>query len=356
MKLSEIAKLLDGEFTGKDDIDISRVAKIEDAGPGDISFLANLKYKKYLTTTRAGALLIARNSEFEELRQRPALNIIRVADPYTAFLRMIDIFTPSAQQLAPGIHPTAVIAASAAIGNNAAIGAHVVIGDRCAIGDNVSIYPGTVLGTDVTIGENSLLYPNITVREHCIIGKRVIIHSSTVVGSDGFGFAPKPDGSYEKIPQRGIVIIEDDVEIGANCSIDRATLGETRIKRGAKLDNLIQVAHNVVIGEHTVIAGQTGISGSTKIGNYCVIAGQVGLPGHIEIADHTTIGAKSGIPKSITEPGKTFFGYPAKEHGRAFRIEAVIRQLPELSEQIYELNKRIQELESTLNVKTSERK
>ncbi|MBU2472094.1 MAG: UDP-3-O-(3-hydroxymyristoyl)glucosamine N-acyltransferase, partial [Bacteroidetes bacterium] len=231
----------------------------------------------------------------------------------------------------------------------ASIGAYVVIGENCSIGANTTIWHGTVISDDVEIRCDTLIYPNVSIRELSKIGNRVIIHSGTVVGSDGFGFAPKPDGTYEKIPQRGKVVIEDDVEIGSNCSIDRATLGETRIKRGAKLDNLIQIAHNVVIGENTVIAAQTGISGSTKIGDNCILAGQVGIVGHIKIANRTTIAGQSGISKSITQEGKTYFGLIALEISEARRVMVAQRQLPELINEIQALKKRISELEQKLN-------
>jgi UDP-3-O-[3-hydroxymyristoyl] glucosamine N-acyltransferase len=200
----------------------------------------------------------------------------------------------------------------------------------------------------VEVGSKSLLYPNVTVREECKIGSRVIIHSGTVIGSDGFGFSPKPDGSYEKIPQLGTVVIEDDVEIGANCTVDRATMGETRIKRGAKLDNLIQVAHNVVIGENTVIAAQAGISGSTKIGKGNMIGGQVGITGHLRIADNTKLGAQSGVHHSIHQPGKAYFGYPAYPQRQAFRIQGAVTQLPDVLNTVRELKRAVERLEKEI--------
>jgi UDP-3-O-[3-hydroxymyristoyl] glucosamine N-acyltransferase len=353
MKLSEIAKLVGGDLAGNPDVEIERVAKIEEAGAGDISFLANPKYRKYLNTTSASAILIGQNEPAVGGRTTP-LHLIRVRDPYRSFLTLIDLFHPSPSSVPSGIHPSAVVAASATISSGVAIGAHVVIGERCVIGDRVIIHPGVVLAEGVEIDSDTILYANVTVREFCRIGKRVIVQPGTVIGSDGFGFAPTPDGTYAKIPQRGIVVVEDDVEIGANCSIDRATIGETRICRGAKLDNLIQVAHNVVVGEHSVIAAQTGISGSTKIGDHAIIAGQVGLVGHITIAPHTTLAAQSGIAKSITQPGKTYFGYPAKEHHRALRIEGVIRQLPELLLELQQLQQRVRELEQRLTIRHPE--
>jgi UDP-3-O-[3-hydroxymyristoyl] glucosamine N-acyltransferase len=346
MKLSEIAKLIGAEVDSGPDTEIKRVAKIEEAGPGDITFLSNLKYRKFLATTSASAVIIGKEIEFKELRERTSpLHCVIVADPYAAFLRLVEVFHPAPAPLPPGIHPSAVVAPSASLGPNVAVGAHVVIGENCRIGANATIYHGTVLGDNTEVGEGSLLYANVTVRESCKLGRHAIVHSGAVIGSDGFGFAPKPDKTYEKIPQRGCVVIEDDVEIGANCTIDRATIGETRIKRGAKLDNLIHVAHNVVIGENTVIAGQAGISGSTKIGDNCLLAGQVGLVGHITIADGTTIGAQSGVSRSITEPGKTYFGSPVKELQRALRVEASLQQLPELLVEIHRLQERVQQLE-----------
>ena len=355
MKLSKIAKLVDGEIVGDSNVEIERVAKIEDAGRGDITFIANVKYKKYLKSTKATAILVAINTRWEELLHRPdPIQLVLVKEPYSAFLCLAELFYPPPSALPVGVHPTAVVSKSATIGNEVAIGAHVVIGERCKIGERVTLNAGSVLCDDVEIEDLSFIYPNVTIREGCKVGKRVILHSGTVIGSDGFGFTPQSDGTYEKIPQRGIVVVEDDVEIGANCTIDRATIGETRIKQGVKLDNLIHVAHNVVIGEHTVIAAQTGISGSTKIGKNCIIAGQVGFIGHIEIADRTTFAAQSGVPKTITEPGKTYFGSPVKEHHHAFRIEGAIRQLPELLVEIRNLKQRIEKIERQQKVESQD--
>ncbi|HUN65842.1 MAG TPA: UDP-3-O-(3-hydroxymyristoyl)glucosamine N-acyltransferase [Bacteroidota bacterium] len=347
MRLREIAELVHGELSGDGNAEIARLAKIEDAGPGDITFLANLRYKKFLATTGATAVLIPRGTVLEELSRRSApLSLIRVADPYGSFQTVADVIAPARTAVPPaGIHPTAVASPDARIGQGCAIGAHVVIGERCTLGAGVILHPGVIIGSGVGIGDGSVLHSGTVVRDGCSIGRRVIVHANTTIGSDGFGFTPTPDGSYEKIFQRGIVVIEDDVEIGANCAIDRASLGETRIRRGAKLDNLIHVAHNVVIGEDTVIAAQTGISGSTKIGRQCQIAGQVGLSGHLTIADRTTIGAQSGVPKSIEEPGETWFGYPAFPIRETLRIQASMRMLPSLLVELRRLEERIQELE-----------
>ncbi len=346
MKLQEISTHVKGEIAEGADIEINHLAKIEEARSGDITFLSNPKYAKHIATTQASAILIAKDADFKELEQRKTpIILVRVGEPYAAFLQLIEVFYPKPKSLPAGIHTTAIISPNSKVGEGSAIGAYVVIGENCYIGKNTTIWHGTVIGDNVEIGDNTLIYPNVSIREQCSIGSNVILHSGTVIGSDGFGFAPKSDGTYDKIPQRGSVVIEDDVEIGSNCSIDRATLGETRIKRGAKLDNLIQIAHNVVIGENTVIAAQTGIAGSTIVGNNCVFAGQVGVVGHVKIANKTTIAAQSGISKTITDEGKTYFGYPALEIGDTKRIMVSERQLPQLLKDIEVLKKRLEELE-----------
>jgi UDP-3-O-[3-hydroxymyristoyl] glucosamine N-acyltransferase len=257
--------------------------------------------------------------------------------------------TPHTEPFAAGIHPTALIPASSKLGKNISLGAYVVVGEEAIIGDNTKVGPCSVIGKQARIGADCLLYPRVVVYHQCQIGARVIIHAGAVIGSDGFGFAPKPDGSYEKIPQLGIVIVEDDVEIGANATIDRATIGETLIRRGVKIDNLVQIAHNVVIGENTGIAAQTGISGSTKIGRNCMLAGQVGIAGHLEIADRTIIFAQSGIHQNIEEPGKVYFGYPADEARKAQRAYAALKMLPEMIREFTALKNKIVELERKLS-------
>ncbi len=347
MKLRDIAVLLNAEMEGNDGVEIQRVAKIEEATEGDITFIANPRYAKFAETTRASAVIIGKEFRSEGTgRVLPAL--LRVADPYASFLKVLVTFHPPADPFPPGIHPSAVIASSAMLGKNVRIGAHVVIGERCTVGDDTMIGHNSVISNDVSIGQHSLVYSGVTVREGCTIGDRVILQPGVVIGSDGFGFAPRPDGSYDKIPQLGIVVVEDDVEVGANTTIDRATMGETRIKKGTKLDNLIMVAHNVVIGEHTVIAAQTGISGSTKVGANNMIGGQVGITGHLEIADKTKIGAQAGIHHSIHKPGMTLFGSPAYPYREAFRIQGAVTQLPDLLNTVRELQKRVEALEAEL--------
>lgn len=353
MKLRDIAVLLNAEIEGSDAVEIQRVAKIEEAGKGDLAFIANPRYAKFAVTTRASAVIVGK--DFQPEAGAGALpTLLRVADPYASFLKVLVAFHPPADPLPSGIHPTAVIPDSASLGKDVRVGAHVVIGERCTIGDGTMISHNAVIGDGVSIGQRSLVYPNVTIREGCKVGDRVILQPGVVIGSDGFGFAPLPDGSYEKIPQLGIVVIEDDVEIGANTTVDRATMGETRVKKGTKLDNLIMVAHNVVIGEHTVIAAQAGISGSTKIGGYGMIGGQVGITGHLEIAEKTKLGAKAGIHHSIPKPGMTFFGSPAYPAREAFRIQGAMTHLPDLLNTVRELQKKVEELEKELNKRTSQ--
>ena len=336
LKITEIAQLVAGELDGDETLLINNVAKIEEAVAGQLTFISNPRYAKYIDTTNASAVLVSRDFP------RTDKTVIRTENPYLAFLKVLKKFHPSIETLASGIHSTAVIDSSSQIGEKVSIGAHVVIGKHCRIGDNARIHPGVVISDDVTVGVSTVLYPNVTIRERVTIGNHVIIHNGTVIGSDGFGFAREGE-HYHKIPQVGTVVIEDNVEIGANCTVDRATLGETRIKKGAKLDNLIQVAHNVVIGENTVIAAQTGISGSTKIGAGVIVGGQVGFVGHIEIGDNTSIGAQSGVSKSLPA-NAVYFGYPAKPIMQAKREEAALRKLPDLIKRISEMEKQLKEL------------
>lgn len=348
MTIHEIAEWLGGELFGRTleaAPEIDRVAKIEEAGTGSLTFLANPKYEKHLTTTGATAVLVSRKLDLKKFEGHSSLIFIRVDDPYSAFLQVLKRFTPAVDPFSAGIHSTAAISPSAVLGKNVSLGAHAVIGEQAVIGENTKIGPGCVIGNFARVGKDCLLFSHAVVYHQCQVGDRVTLHAGVVVGSDGFGFAPNADGSYEKIPQLGIVVIEDDVEIGANTTIDRATMGETRICRGVKLDNLIQIAHNVVVGENTVIAAQTGISGSSKIGKNCMIAGQVGIAGHIDIADRTVILAQSGIPNNITEPGKTFFGYPADEARKAQRAYVAMKMLPDTLREIAALQRKVAELE-----------
>ena len=351
MTIHEIAEWLDGEIVGshiEGKPEIDRVAKIEEATAGSLTFLANPKYEKHLDTTLATAVLVSRKFDLKKYESRTSIVFIRVNDPYIAFLYILKRLTPIVDPFTTGIHPTAVISSKAVLGENVSVGAHAVIGENAIVGNKTKIGEGCIIGVQARIGADCQLYPNTVVYHQCVMGERVILHSGVVIGSDGFGFAPKPDGTYEKIPQLGIVVIEDDVEIGANSTVDRAVMGDTHIHRGVKIDNLVQIAHNVVVGEHTVIAAQTGISGSTKIGKHCMIGGQVGFAGHIEIADNTVIMAQSGIHNTIKEPGKSFWGTPAIDARKAQRAYIALKMLPDLLHEVTALKKKVADLEQRL--------
>ncbi len=336
--LSEAAELVGGNLIGDKNLVINNLARIEEAQQGDLTFLYLPAYDKYLASTQASAILV--KPGFNKLRND--LSYIEVKDPNKAFSKILIHYMSPSFQL-EGIDRSAFIHPSAKIGKNSAVGKNVVISEGCKIGDNVKIFHNTVLLNDVEVGDGSLIFQNVSIREKCKIGKRVIVHSGTVIGSDGFGFFTDEKGVYKKIPQIGIVIIEDDVELGANVAIDRAALGATIIKRGVKIDNLVQIAHNVYVGEDTVISAQSGISGSTKIGSRNILAGQVGLIGHIEIADNVIIMAQSGVSKSITKPGQ-YFGSPAKEAKNALKLEAHVRNIPDYVDRIAQLENQVKNL------------
>lgn len=345
MNLSELAVFLGGTYEGNPDLEISGIAKIEEAKPDEITFISNPKYERFLSSTKATSLICSPEIKIPEDGPK---HLIRVSDPYSAFLFTLERFNPPIFWFETQIHPTATIDKSVQIGQNVTIGPNVVIYKNVKIGSGSTLHANCVVGPETTIGENCLLYPNVSVYHQVQIHNRVIIHSGAVIGSDGFGFVPMKDGSYRKIPQMGFVIIENDVEIGANTTIDRATLGATVIKTGTKLDNLIQIAHNVNIGEHTVLAAQVGVAGSVKVGSHCQLGGQVGIAGHLEIANNVNIGAQSGVSKSLTLSGVTYFGTPAKPIKEAFRIEGVIRTLPALAHQIKDLEDKLKALEDKL--------
>ena len=347
MKAREIALFLDGDLIGDGDREIRSLAKIEEAREGDISFIANPKYEKQIESTGASALIIGTALDVTKYEKVPPA-LIRVPDPYGSFVVLLGRLNPAPEQLSPGIHPTAVIAPSARLGKDCGVGPYVVIGENVVIGDRCRIFAHSVIGNLVKIGDDCLIYSQVSIREECILGSRVIMQPGVVVGCDGFGFAPRKDGSYHKIPQRGIVVIEDDVELQANTCVDRATMGETRIKRGTKLDNMVQIAHNVIVGEDTVIAGQSGVAGSTKLGNRVMVGGNVGIAGHLEISNRVMIAGNSGVSRSLTKEGETYFGYPAKEVHRARRIEGALRQLPELLVTIQTLEAKVKALEEAL--------
>ena len=336
----QIATLINGKIEGDANAAVSAFAKIEEAKEGELSFFSNPKYEDYLYTTSASVIIINNGFEF---KKPVKATLIRVPDAYSAFAVLLSKYQEIAKQQMSGVQEPVYISKTATYGKNIFIGAFSYIGENVIIGDNTKIYPNAYVGNNVKIGSNCLIHPGVKIYHDSAIGNNVIIHAGTIIGSDGFGFAPLADGSYIKIPQIGNVIIEDDVEIGSNTTIDRATMGSTIIRAGAKLDNLIQVAHNVEIGNSTVIAAQTGISGSTRIGNRVLIGGQAGIVGHITIGDGAKINAQSGVSKSM-EPGKSVTGSPAYDMTAALRSQALARKLPEMEKRIQELEEIIKQL------------
>jgi UDP-3-O-[3-hydroxymyristoyl] glucosamine N-acyltransferase len=336
----QIAELLNGKLEGDPSIVVNRLAKIEEGQPGTLTFLANPKYEEHIYSTGA-SLVVVNESFIPERTINTAL--IRVKDAYKSFAVLLDTYNKIANNKT-GLEQPHFKAASAKIGENPYIGAFVYIGENTVIGSNVKLYPGVYIGDNVKIGDGSILFPGVKVYSESQIGKNCRIHSGVVIGGDGFGFAPQDDSNYLKVAQIGNVVIEDHVEIGSNTTIDRATLGSTIIRKGVKLDNLIQVAHNVDIGEHTVIAAQTGIAGSTKIGRFCMIGGQVGIVGHLVIADKVKIAAQSGIGASIVNEGEIVQGSPAFGIGEYKKAYIGFRKLPEVLAKLEELEKLLKEI------------
>jgi UDP-3-O-[3-hydroxymyristoyl] glucosamine N-acyltransferase len=333
---AQIAQIIQGTVEGNGDVAVNSFGKIEEARAGQLAFLANPKYEDFLYSTRASVIIV---NEQQTLRQPVESTLIRVADPYSSFAVLLAKYQQiKAQQLVGIQHPTSKI------GESVYIGAFAYLGENVSVGNGAKIYPQAYLGNNVQVGENSIIHAGVKIYHDCIIGSNVTIHSGTVIGSDGFGYAPQPDGSLKKVPQIGNVVVEDGVEIGANTTIDRATIGSTQIRAGAKLDNLLQVAHNVEIGNNSVIAAQSGISGSTKIGKNVMIGGQAGIVGHIQIADGSKINAQSGVSKSIKTPNSAVTGSPAFDYTAALRSQALTRNLPQLEKRIKELEEALQQL------------
>lgn len=339
----QIASFLGGEIVGDASVIVSNLSKIEEGTPGTLTFLSNPLYTKYIYTTQASIALVRRDFEPEH-PITPTL--IKVDDPYTCLTRLLELID-QARNVQTGIEEPSHIALSATLADDIYVGAFTYISERATIGKGVKIYPQVYIGEDVTIGDNVTLYPGVKVYNGCRIGNNCTIHAGTVIGSDGFGFAPQPDGSYKKIPQIGIVIIEDDVEIGANTTIDRATMGATIVRQGTKLDNLVQIAHNVEVGNNTVIAAQTGIAGSSKVGSQCMLGGQVGISGHINIGNNVVAGAKTGISNSIKD-NMQVLGYPAVQRTEFARHFIHTKRLPELNDTVKELRREIEELKKSL--------
>lgn len=336
---SQIAELLNGKVEGNEDAIVKNVSKIEEGKPETLTFLANPKYNHYIYTTKADVVIV--NESFEA-EQEINTTLIRVPNAYEALAQLLEMYEQSQPQKT-GIEQPSFIDKTAKVGDFIYVGAFAYIGENVTIGDNVKIYPQTYIGDNVKIGDNTTIHPGVKVYKNCSIGQSCTIHSGAVIGSDGFGFAPSASNEYKKVAQIGNVILKDYVEIGANTTVDRATMGSTIIQKGVKLDNLIQVAHNVEIGENTVIAAQTGIAGSAKLGKDCMIGGQVGVAGHITLANGTKAGAQTGISKTIKQEGAVLFGSPHMEMGDFHRSYVVFRRLPALKKQIDELNKQIEQ-------------
>lgn len=337
----QIATLLDGSIEGSPDVVVSQLSKIEEGNAESISFLSNQKYEQYLYESKAAIVVINQDQELEEGRAI-APTLIRVKNAYQAFSELLKIYQ-ELRSAKVGREEYSFVHETASIGEENFIGAFAYIGKDTTTGSNVKIHPQVYIGDNVKIGNNCTFHPGVKIYHDCVIGDHVTIHSGAIIGSDGFGFAPKGDGTYDKIPQIGNVLIEDEVEIGSNTTIDRATLGSTIIRKGVKLDNLIQVAHNVEIGTNTVVAAQSGISGSTKVGHNVIIGGQVGIVGHITIASGTQVQAQSGVNRSVTEENKKWAGSPAFPYSSEMRSQVLYAKLPALEKRIAELEKLLSE-------------
>jgi UDP-3-O-[3-hydroxymyristoyl] glucosamine N-acyltransferase len=337
----QIAMMIQGQVEGDASVTVKNFGKIEEAQLGQLSFLANPKYEEFLYTTAASIIII---SDKQVLKQKINATLIRVPDAYAAFATLLTKYQALKTQNLVGIQTPSFIAPTATLGEGHFIAAFAYISEAAVLGDNVKIFSNVVIGENVKIGNNVTIHPGVVIYADCVIGNHVTIHSGSIIGSDGFGFAPKEDGSFQKVPQLGNVVIEDEVEIGANTTIDRATIGSTVIRKGVKLDNLIQIAHNAEIGSNTVIAAQTGISGSTKIGQNVMVGGQVGFAGHIQVADGVKIAAQSGVTKSVKTPQTTLTGNPAGDQKQSLRSQVYVKNLPEMEKRLQELEILVQQL------------
>ncbi len=337
----QIAALVNGKVEGDSAVSVSSFGKIEEARSGQLAFLANPKYEEFLYTTGASIILLNDN---QILKEPVKASLIRVPDAYLAFAGLLQKYQELANQQLTGIQQPSYIAETATLGENVYVGAFAYLGNGVRIGNNARIFPQAYLGDNVVIGDNTVVLPGAKIYADCTIGNNCTIHAGCVIGSDGFGFAPQPDGSFKKVPQMGNVVVEDFVEIGSNTSIDRATIGSTIIRKGAKLDNLIQIAHNVEVGSNTVIAAQAGVSGSTKLGKNVMVGGQVGIVGHLTIADGSRINAQSGVTKSLKTPKSAVTGSPAYDYTSALRSQVASRRLPEFEKRLLDLESKLQQL------------
>ncbi len=339
----QIAEFIQGTIVGDENATVHTFAKIEEGMPGAISFLSNPKYTHYIYDTQSSIVLV--NKDFEPEKEIKA-TLIKVDNAYESLAKLLNLYEMSKPKKT-GIDPLAYIAPTAKIGENVYIAPFACVGDNAEIGDNTSLHPHATVGSGAKIGNNCILYPHATVYHDCRVGNNCTLHAGSVVGADGFGFAPSPEG-YEKIPQIGITILEDNVEIGANTCIDRATMGATVIRKGVKLDNLIQIAHNVEVGSHTVMASQVGVAGSTKIGEWCMFGGQVGVAGHITVGNRVNMGAQSGVNGNVKD-GKQLIGTPPIEFKNYFKSSAVFKKLPDMYLELASLKKELEELKKQLN-------
>lgn len=339
----EIADLIGGVLEGDPTIKVSKLAKIEEADADSISFIANPKYLGFIHTTKAALLIVSKQLE---IPGQTTATLLRVDDPYSSFSTLLNLYSKSSIDKI-GIEPNNFISDTAVLGKDCYVASFVYISDGAIIGDNVKIMPGVYIGPNVRIGNDCILFANVSIQHNCEIGPNCILHPGVVIGSDGFGFAPQKDGTYSKVAQNGNVVIEENVEIGANSAIDRGTMGSTLIKKGVKLDNMVHIAHNAEIGENTVIAAQSGISGSTRLDRNVVVGGQVGFVGHLYIAAGSQFGAQSGVTRSLNEPNKKYNGTPVQEYMGSMRSNATIKRLPELEKRIQELEKIIAQLQLT---------
>lgn len=340
----QVADFLGGKVEGDAKVKVSEFAKIEEATEGSLTFLANPKYTSYVYETQASVILVSNDIIFE---QEVEATLVRVPNAYESLAKLMQIYDKAKPQK-KGKARKSCIAKSAKVGKDCYVGEFAVIESNAKVGNNVKIYPNSYVGDDVTIGDNTIIYPNVTIYKDCVIGANCVLHSGCVIGADGFGFAPSDAADYEKIPQIGNVILEDKVEIGANTTVDRATMGSTVIRAGVKIDNLVQVAHNAEIGSHTVIAAQAGISGSTKIGHHVMIGGQVGFAGHITVADNVKIGAQSGLSNSVKKEGAVLMGYPAVDMSTFRRQSVVAKNLPDMQRTITRLERELNKLKEGL--------
>ena len=341
----QIADLLGGTVDGDSEATVNNLAKIEEGEPGKLSFLANPKYNEYIYTTAASVVIVSNDFKADKPLQ-PGCTLVRVPDAREAFAKLLNYYNQIKNDK-KGIEQPSFVAESATVGSDVYIGAFAYIGNNAKVGNNAKIYPGAYVGDNVTIGDNTTLYPGVKVLADCVVGKDCMLHAGVIIGSDGFGFAPNSENNYQKVAQIGNVIIEDHVEIGANSTVDRATLGSTFIRKGVKLDNLIQIAHNVDVGENTVMAAQVGVAGSTKLGKNMMIGGQAGIVGHVSIADGVKIGAQAGVGRGIEKEGEMVMGSPAFGISEYKRSYFLFSKLPELNQKISALQKEIEALKKS---------